>query len=147
MADGDTTPEFAPLSAELLANMEAQRLYVATLIRDRLPEEVVIRAADDLAVLQAIVDARLVSADEGWELQALGLAFGDLLSQGIDGLAWTQVTDSYGTDPTLRYRQTTLMLNALTMISKRVEDGEEVDLRHIFLSLKEFVETKGRDYR
>ena len=93
MADGDTTPEFAPLSAELLANMEAQRLYVATLIRDRLPEEVVIRAADDLAVLQAIVDARLVSADEGWELQALGLA-GNRFHQA--GVTVAQITGPPG---------------------------------------------------
>jgi hypothetical protein len=38
------------------------------------------------------------------------------------------VTDEYGTDPTLRYKDRPININALTMISKRVERGEVVNL-------------------
>ena len=38
------------------------------------------------------------------------------------------VMDEYGTDPTLRYKELTLQINALTMISKRVERDESVNL-------------------
>jgi hypothetical protein len=38
------------------------------------------------------------------------------------------VTDEYGTDPTLRFKETTVQINALTMISKRVERDEAVNI-------------------
>jgi hypothetical protein len=41
------------------------------------------------------------------------------------------VTDEYGTDPTLRFKNTTVQINALTMISKRIERGEEVNLTEL----------------
>ena len=41
------------------------------------------------------------------------------------------VADEYGTDPTLRFKETTLQINALTMISKRVERDEAVDLSEL----------------
>ena len=33
------------------------------------------------------------------------------------------ITDEYGTDPTLRFKNTSTNINALTMISKRVLSG------------------------
>ena len=38
------------------------------------------------------------------------------------------MADEYGTDPTLRFKKTTINVNALTMISKRVERDEHVDV-------------------
>jgi hypothetical protein len=41
---------------------------------------------------------------------------------------WVMITDEYGSDPTLRFKDTSININALTMISKRVERGESVDV-------------------
>ena len=38
------------------------------------------------------------------------------------------ITDEYGTNPTLRFKNTSINVNALTMISKRVERDERVDV-------------------
>ena len=38
------------------------------------------------------------------------------------------VTDEFGTDPTLQFKKTKLNVNALTMISKRIERDESVNL-------------------
>lgn len=38
------------------------------------------------------------------------------------------VTDEYGHDPTLQWKDTTITIHALTMISKRVENGEQLDV-------------------
>jgi hypothetical protein len=38
------------------------------------------------------------------------------------------IADELGTDPTLRFKNTTMNINALTMISKRVERDEPVDI-------------------
>jgi len=50
----------------------------------------------------------------------------------INGLDWWIVEDEYGRDPCLRYEHTTLQINPLTMISKRLERGERVSERELY---------------
>jgi len=71
-----------------------------------------------------------------YELQCLGVAFGDVLASELP-LRWVMVTDEYGTDPTLRFKETTLQINALTMISKRVERGEAVNISELLRATRE----------
>ncbi|HCK84482.1 MAG TPA: hypothetical protein DHW63_08185 [Hyphomonadaceae bacterium] len=81
--------------------------------------------------MQAIVDARLFAPHQTYELQCLGVALGDALA--FDGrFNWVIVTDEFGRDPTLRWKATSLNVNALTMISKRVEAGDEVPLSDLW---------------
>jgi hypothetical protein len=47
------------------------------------------------------------------------------------------VTDEYGTDPTLRFKETTLQINALTIISKRVERDEPVSVQGLLDTTRE----------
>jgi hypothetical protein len=47
------------------------------------------------------------------------------------------IRDEYGTDPTLRYKQTTININALTMISKRVGRDEPVKLSELLQKTRE----------
>jgi hypothetical protein len=86
----------------------------------------------DLDVIQAILDSGELEPDQTYELQSLGVVFGSALVSAVDGLDWAIVHDEYGSDPTLRYRNTTLCINVLTTISKRVEDGQSVDVRELF---------------
>jgi hypothetical protein len=86
----------------------------------------------DLDVIQAILDSGELEPDQTYELQSLGVVFGTALVSAVDGLDWAIVHDEYGSDPTLRYRNTTLCINVLTTISKRVEDGQSVDVRELF---------------
>jgi hypothetical protein len=44
-----------------------------------------------------------------------GVAFGDVLASALP-LHWVTITDEYGTDPSLRYKNTSANLNAWTMI-------------------------------
>ena len=138
---------FNELPAETEQHMDKQRAYVARMVAEHFPSQGISGNRKDFALLQKVLDAELVAKDEQWELQALGVVFGDALIDFIDGLAWWEVTDEYGTDPTLRYRDKNLQLNALTMLSKRVEDGEETDVAHIANWLKNFIETKSQEYQ
>ncbi|MBN3817225.1 DUF3806 domain-containing protein [Paraburkholderia sp. Se-20369] len=45
------------------------------------------------------------------------------MAAAIPALAWRKVTDQGGTDPALRYKTTSLQINVLTQLSKRIEDG------------------------
>jgi hypothetical protein len=86
---------------------------------------------EKLRLLQAILDAKWIAPDETVKLQCLGVAFGDALAQDL-GLEWVMVEDEYGRDPAVRKPGTTVIAFPLTMISKRLERGETVDVRDLF---------------
>ena len=85
----------------------------------------------DLAVLQRLIDGKAFAPSQTYELQSLGIVLGQVLA-AHPGLAWVTVKDQYGTDPALRYRDTSILIFPLTMISKRVEDGAEVDVEYLY---------------
>ena len=90
------------------------------------------RSEADLPLLQHVIDSQVIAPSQTYELQCLGVALGYVLVSNVAGLAWAVVDDEYGRDPTIRYRQTTLQFNVLTLISKRVEQSEAVDVSALY---------------
>lgn len=138
---------FQPLPIATQQALDKQRSYVSSLVARHLPELKLSKTRADFSILQKLVNLHIIAKDKTWELQAIGVVFGDALASTIEGLAWVEVTDEFGTDPTMRYKQTSLQLNVLTMISKRIEDEEEVDIEHMAELLQDFVKNKSSEYR
>lgn len=84
-----------------------------------------------LSLVEAILRNGWVRPDETIKLQCLGVTLGDALAQKI-GLTWVMVEDEFGRDAGLRLSGTSVLLFPLTMISKRVEDGEDVNVYDLF---------------
>ncbi|GMO62551.1 MAG: hypothetical protein Ta2A_09250 [Treponemataceae bacterium] len=82
-------------------------------------------------LLQGIIENEYYSKNDTIELQSLGITFGDILSQQLS-LNWIEVEDKYGIDPALRYKNTSILLFPLTMISKRIENDEQVNIKELF---------------
>lgn len=138
---------FSPLSKEMRAQLTKQRAFVSSLLAKSFPGERLSGTKNDLQLLQLALDAKLLPKTATWELQAFGVVFGDALVSTVPGLSWWQVTDEYGTDPTVRYRETTVQINALTTLSKRVEGGEAVNVEQLAAKFAEFVLTQAHTYR
>jgi hypothetical protein len=64
------------------------------------------------------------------------VTFGDVLASEFP-LRWVIVTDEFGSDPTLRFKNKDLNVDALTMISKRVERDEPVNLLQLVRDTRE----------
>lgn len=84
-----------------------------------------------LRLLQAIIDTNTIQPDETWKLQCLGIVLGDILVEKL-GLAWVEVRDEYGDDPAVASADHKTLFFTLTMISKRIEQGENVDIMVLF---------------
>lgn len=95
------------------------------------PEEKYAPVEGKLRVIEAILDNGWVDPGETWKLQALGIAFGDALAQQLM-LEWVTIDDEYGCDPALNWPGTSIYSYPLTMISKRVERGGDLDVRALF---------------
>ncbi|MEO7722524.1 MAG: DUF3806 domain-containing protein [Pseudolysinimonas sp.] len=79
-----------------------------------------------LSVITALLNDG-IRPDETWKLQSLGVVLGDVMSR-LMSLPWVVVDDEYGRDPALDFGGVGNLLFPLTMISKRVEAGETVDV-------------------
>ena len=80
-----------------------------------------------LQVLQAIIDNGWVARNETAKLQALGVVFGDMLAELLS-VPWVMVEDEFGRDPALLITDDPVLVFPVTMISKRIEDDETVDV-------------------
>ena len=128
-------PKFTELSKDDSRRLEQQRAVVAAAAR-RSGVSSLTGTKADLPIIQRLIDNKVFAKTQTYELQCLGVAFGDVLASELP-LRWVMVTDEYGTDPTLRFKETTFQINALTMISKRVERDEHVDVSGLLRTTRE----------
>ncbi len=91
----------------------------------------------DLTRIQQIVDSGLVAREATYTLQALGMAFGKVFVNENPDYDWWMVQDEHGRDPAIRYQRTNLLAFPRTMLSKRVEDGDTVNVADLYDHLKE----------
>jgi hypothetical protein len=64
------------------------------------------------------------------------MAFGKVFVNENPGYDWWMVQDEYGRDPAIRHQRTTLLAFPRSMLSKRVEDGESIDVSELYDQLR-----------
>jgi hypothetical protein len=102
---------------------------------------------EDLVRLQAVVDSGQVPIENTQELQSLGIVFGKVFVNETPNYDWWVVEDEYGKDSCVRYKETSLLVFPQTMLSKRIEDGEAVNVSDLFYGLRKYLERiKNENY-
>jgi hypothetical protein len=137
-------PKFSELTREDSERLDRQRAVVAAAAKRRYRTPALTRTKRDLPILQRLLDDKAFKKSQTYELQSLGVAFGDILASEFP-LRWAMITDEYGTDPTLRFKNTSTNINALTMISKRVERDEPVDVFWLLQKTREALSDAEKD--
>ena len=120
------------LNEQDLAEIEAKRSWVREHyeLHAQYKYEIV---EGKLVIVDSILQNNRVLPTDTLKLQCLGIAFGDALAQEL-GLIWVAVEDEYGRDPALALVGTTVIVFPMTTISKRIENGEAVDVYELFNS-------------
>jgi len=99
-----------------------------------------------LKAIQKFLDEEKFSAEKTFELQSLGLVFGDYIRFNYPDFQWAILHDQDGRYFCLNYADRTITFFPQTMISKRVENGEkflvESLLKGILKAAKEIVENE-----
>ena len=139
-------PKFSELSQGDVERLDQQRALVAAAAKQRYGTAALTRTKKDLPILQRLLDDKVFERSQTYELQSLGVAFGDVLASEFP-LRWEMVTDEFGTDPTLRFKNTSININALTMISKRIERDGTVDLFWLLQKTRESLADAQKRFR
>lgn len=95
----------------------------------------------DIALLQRILDERLVTPSQTQELQAMGIILGDLLAKEL-GMHWVVYHDRLGRSKALRYRDTQEYLFPMTMISRRREVDNLEPVADIYQRAYDIINTR-----
>ena len=85
----------------------------------------------DLALMQRLLDQSLVRASQTAELQAMGMVMGNHLAEEFD-LHWVIYEDHLGRSRALRYRDSDAYVFPMTLVSRRVEGGNRVELQKLY---------------
>ena len=123
-------PSFEPLGPDDAANLNAARAWVKghfTESQDEKYEPV----EGKLRVIDAILSSGWVEPTETFKLQSLGVVLGDAIAQKLM-LNWVVLDDEYGRCPGLNWPGASVACSPVTMISKRIEGGEAVDVYDLF---------------
>ncbi len=123
--------KFTLLSPEDAAALGSDRELVTAIIDAHFGGEFPSGTQPDLRLLQRILDSGPHTEDAGGETVALGTIVGDLLSRAL-GMPWVHFHDEHGDDLGLRYGATSIVVFPRGMIIKRVEEGEHLDLQHLY---------------
>ncbi|WP_206107892.1 DUF3806 domain-containing protein [Paludisphaera rhizosphaerae] len=122
-----------------LDHLAEQEATVLQLLRTRYPSAVLNHDEGDLNWLQRLVDDEVLAPRQTYELQCLGAVLGQVFATKTP-LKWVVVEDEYGRDLALQYPNTSVIVFPTTMISKRVEDGRDVDVVPIYRTIAAQVE-------
>ena len=141
MTDERRKPAVRVLSDDHVSQLSAQREWVAGHFDSA---ELYQDTSNKLRVIKTILGNKWVDPSETVKLQCLGVAFGDALAETV-GLDWVTFSLDGEEWPGLRLEETSLFVHPLTMISKRVEAGEEVDAIELFQGVAHQIEAlKGQ---
>ena len=127
--------EIFPLSHAMAQDIEAKRAWVKNHYTSESKSEYY-TVEGKLQLLDTILKSRWIEKEETLKLQCLGITLGDAFAQGLS-LEWIEVKDEFGNDPALQLANTSIIIYPLTMISKRIEQGEGVDIYKLYTWLKD----------
>ena len=91
-----------------------------------------------LKLIDVILKSDWIEKHEIFKFQSLGITLGDIIVQDLNFI-WVEVEEDGETDPAVNLQDTTLILFPMTMISKRIEKGENVDIYEFYERLKDDV--------
>ena len=100
----------------------------------KLPAEVFDRISDRAGRLKE----REERARKAWE--SFGTAFGVILVNEMDGMEWVTVIDGQKEFPALRFRDSKVMVNPISLIWDKAKSGQPCDLKAEFERIKNEVE-------
>jgi hypothetical protein len=124
-------PKIEPPTEKDIENIAMGVVHAGQVIEQALDEDLD-GMHQDLELIQRVLDQGLVEPEATYTLQAFGLAFGRVFLNEFPDYDWWMVEDEHGRDPAIRYKETSLLVFPMTMISKRIEDGDPFDVSELF---------------
>lgn len=127
------TPQISPCQSSDLEKLAKQLQFATQQLQAAIGVFEFNGTVDDLAWIQQGLDSGEI--EHITDLQCLGVPFGQVIINSQPHFKWWMLEDDLGITPCIRYRQTDLVIFPLTLISKRIEQDEPVDVSALYTDL------------
>ncbi len=119
--------------------MDIQRQAIDDLARRHLGRQLNHNTDNNLSILQALLDQKLVRQEQIQLLQSMGVVLGNRLAADLS-MQWVVIEDRYGRSRALRLGATDNLLFPITMISRRAKVGARVSTQEIYQKAKDIMQ-------
>ena len=116
--------------------LDAHRQGIKDLMTRRLGIVKLAQDESDLRKIQQMVDRKIIGKSDVEQWQALGVVFGDVLAAEL-GLHWVSYEDELGLSKALRWKKTENYVFPVTMLSRRVQYKQEINVFALYEKIKQ----------
>lgn len=134
---GKEGKEIIPIRILEIGEVNAAFEWVSTTVKKTLTKDFTSQEAD-IEKLQKLIDGGTVQANQRIAWESIGLAFGTILENEMDGMAWVSVVDGTKEYPALQFGE--LVLAPGLLLWNKVKAKQTIDLKAEFSRIKEEVE-------
>ena len=134
---GKEGKEIIPIRVLEIGEVNAAFEWVSTTIKKNLTKDFTSQE-EDLEKLQKLVDGGKIQANQRTAWESLGLAFGTILENEMDGMTWVTVVDGSKEYAALQFGD--LLIDPASLVWNKIKAKQPLDLNAEFASIKSQVE-------
>lgn len=134
--EGQHKTEMQPLLPEHEERLQSLRQQAIDSAKTVLGRASFTGGDSDIQVIQTLLDHSNFDKSQTAAIEGMGVIFGGILARKLD-LEWVSVTDEYGSILALQHQQANIIVYPIEMLIKRVERGEDFDVKLLFNSIHE----------
>ena len=120
-----------------IGEVNAAYEWVSTTVKKTLTKDFTSQEAD-IEKLQKLMDGGKIQANQRTAWESIGLAFGTILENEMDGMQWMTVIDGNKEYPVLQFGN--LLFDPAYLIWSKVKTKQTIDLKAEFARIKAEVE-------
>ena len=136
---GKEGQEIIPIRVLEIGEVNAAFEWVSTTVKKTLTKDFTSQE-EDIEKLQKLVDGGKIQANQRTAWENLGLAFGTILENEMDGMTWVTVVDGSKEYAALQFAD--LLINPATLVWNKIKAKQPCDLNVEFARIKEEVEKR-----
>ena len=134
---GKEGKEIIPIRVLEIGEVNAAFEWVSTTIKKNLTKDFTSQE-EDLEKLQKLVDGGKIQANQRTAWESLGLAFGTILENEMDGMTWVTVVDGSKEYAALQFGD--LLIDPASLVWNKIKAKQPLDLNAEFACIKSQVE-------
>lgn len=131
--------EIIPIRVLEIGEVNAAYEWVSTTVKKTLTKDFTSQE-EDIEKLQKLMDGGKIQANQRAAWENIGLAFGTILENQMDGMTWVTVIDSRFEYPALQYGD--LVINPATLVWNKIKQKQPCNLKAEFDAIKKQVEER-----
>lgn len=133
------TPEIIPARVLEIGTINESYEWASATVKKIMKKDFT-ASADDIPKIQQITDSGQFKPGQKEVWQSLGIAFGAILVNEIDGMEWITVIDGPSEFPALRYEETELLIYPMQLILDKIEANQPCELSTEYNNIRKRVE-------